>query len=138
MPAFNLEATKPAVFALTTDNTQTVLGTFTTRSNKSYLARAFVLGHKTNDNNLVAGYILSAVFKNVGGTLSLVQSVVDTFGAASGGEDAGAAAWAATMDASSGAIRLLVTAANSISVTWGGKLEIMELGQIYANYGAVN
>lgn len=138
MPALNLMPEKAATVVLTTDNTQTTAATFTTKPNKAYLVKFRVGALKTNDFNLAAGYVLQAVIKNVGGTLTQGQSTVDAFGAASGGEDAGAAAWACVLDTSGSDIRVRVTGANSTNITWSiAKAEIFEFGQSYANFGEI-
>lgn len=137
MPKINQEPSRKGVRALTTDATQTTLAEFQTRSNHAYLVTAKVLGLKTNDFNLVAGYRLHGVFKNVGGTLSLVQSTVDDFGATSAGEDPGAAAWAVILDTSGATIRVRVTGAASTNITWLADVDVLEAGEAKANYGLV-
>lgn len=141
MPALKQTPRKPATYANTTDNTQTTLATFPTKSNKAYMINARIVGIKTNDFNLVAAYLLNAVVVNVGGTLRVVQSnVTDVFGGTSLGEDAGAAAAAATIDTSGTDIRIRVTAVNSVNTTWGCDLlndGPLEVGQWYANFGEI-
>lgn len=136
MPSVNQKPNKPATVVNTTDNTATTGATFTTKSNKAYLVIARVVAQKTTDSNLVACYDLRAALKNKGGTLTLIQSVVDTFGSTTG-EDAGAVAWSASIDASSGDIRIRVTGANSTDITWSIWVDVYEGGQWYANYGEI-
>lgn len=113
----------------TTDDTQTVAATFATKSNKAYAIVAKITATETTDFDEQAFYVRHALFKNDGGTLSLVGSI----GSVTTIESTGG--WDVTLDASSTNIRVLVTGAAATNITWNVDLEVIEQGKWVENYG---
>lgn len=113
----------------TTDATQTASATFPTKSNRVYMAIARVAGALTTDFSQGGAYQRTALFKNAAGTLSLIGSVSAPVTIESD------AAWDVTLDASGTDIRVLVTGKAATAITWLTQLDIIEVGNYFANYG---
>ena len=129
MPAINNEPNKRGVYVNTTDGTAATAATFTTQSNKAYLAIAKVIATETADFDEVAGYVRAATFKNDGGTLTLIGSVTDV------ATHESTSAWNVTLDADGDDIRVRVTGAASTAISWKVDLEVLEAGKYVAEYG---
>jgi len=102
----------------TTDATQTAFSTtFDPGTNVPLELTCRVYGRKDATDS--ASYLITAGFNDNAGTLSLVGSVT----ALATHESGGAAAWDATMDASGGTARVLVTGAAATTISWGMRCE---------------
>ena len=112
----------------TTDATQTTTATFPTKTDRAYHVTAKVLGMKDDSAN-IGVYTMVAAFKNDGGTLSLVGSIAAVATIESDSN------WAATLDASDTDIRVRVTGVAATNISWLTQLEVVEVGNYYANYG---
>lgn len=131
MPATSTYNVK-GVYANTTDATVTTAATFPTRTNNGYLAIAKVVATETDDFDEVGSYWREALFKNDGGTLTLVGAsrTVAT-------DNESTAGWDCSIDASGTDIRVRVTGANATVITWKVDLEVHEVGKYVANAGVV-
>lgn len=94
----------------TTDATQTTLDSFTSLSNSAVSVSWMVTAIKS-DRSQAASYIVSAAFRNNGGTISQIGSTQ-----VSGLEDD--SNWAVAVDTSSGLIRLRVTGVAATTIQW--------------------
>jgi hypothetical protein len=108
----------------TTDATQATLLTINTTSDTANLVVAYVTARRTGGTSGSAGdsagYSMTALVKNVGGTATVVgsPSIVAL-------EDQ--AGWDATVDASAGALRVRVTGAANNNVTWHATVRVFPL-----------
>lgn len=108
------------VHVQTTDATQTTLDSFTLGSETSSTVTWTVTGVKS-DGSQMAGYSVTACFKNDGGTLTQVGTTVVTV---LGESDA---AWDCTIDNSGTTIRLRVTGKAATTIQWGAAGSSLEV-----------
>lgn len=118
-------------WANTTDNTETTIASFATRTDKVYHVEAVVLAQKTTDASQVASYKRTGTFKNDGGTLTAIGSVTSDHTAE---DDSG---WDCTLDADGTTIRVRGTGNTGDAVSWNTFLTVYESGKWIANYGIV-
>jgi len=104
----------------TTDATETTLDTLATASDTAYHINAEVVATETVDHDEVASYIVLGTFRNDGGTLTLVDSIVTTVG-----EDT--AGWDCAVDANGTDIRLRVTGAAATNINWHGVMKVLSV-----------
>lgn len=112
----------PPTTIITTDNTQTVLQTFTLDANAAYLFTAEVLG-EVADHTTVLGEILEVTVKRMstGGAVIVGSETV-----VHDGKDAGASAWAVTFTVSGNDLRVSVTGANATTINWEADLNYLK------------
>ena len=113
----------------TTDATETTALSFATRDDHAYHVSGTVVAARTDTFAQGASYRVHGTFLNDGGTLALVGAVTADH---SGESDAN---WAATLDASGETIRVRVTGAAGVPITWLAALDVTEVGKYVANYG---
>jgi hypothetical protein len=109
----------------TTDATQTTLYTFTLPASTTYLIEATVVARRTGGSSGSAedgaGYVVRGVYKNVGGTATLIGAVSQIFVAESQG------GWDATLTVSGGSVLLRVTGAANNSIAWLAEIRITQV-----------
>jgi len=109
----------------TTNATVTTLHSYTTTSDRAIFIRAEVLARRTGGsagtNGDCAAYVIEGVYKNVGGTVTLVGALSVTANESQAG-------WDATLDISTTAIRVRVTGATNNNITWDVDFWVKELG----------
>ncbi len=102
----------------TTDASQTVAGTMTTVSGRSYILEIIILARRTGGANIggslgdTNSYKLTGTFKNISGTLTQVGTTTEVFS----DEDAGS--WSVALGVSSLSIQVLVTGAANTNIRW--------------------
>lgn len=114
----------------TTDATVTVASTIATTVDKVYLIRAYVVActEPTVTTNQ-AGYTRVGLFKNIGGTLSLVGSV------SAGTTIETDATWDATISTSGTNIVVNVTGVAATTIVWHAQVEVMVVQNYDAAFG---
>lgn len=100
----------------TTDATQTTLHTFTVPSSTTYAIESTVVARRTGGASGTAEdgarYLISAVYKNVAGTATIIGAITTLL------SDESQAGWDATFTTSGATVLLRVTGAVSNNVTW--------------------
>ncbi len=100
----------------TTNGTQTTLHTFTVPTSTTYAVEVHVVARRTGGTSGTAEdgayYILRAVYKNAGGTATIIGSVNQTL---IGESQAG---WNATLDTTGSTVRVRVTGAANNNIAW--------------------
>lgn len=105
------EQNRLPVHVQTTDATVTTLDSFTIPSNCTVIWSAAVAAEKS-DNTQGAGYLLTAVFRNNGGTVAQISTTQQ------GGVFEDDATWDATMDFSGTTARIRVTGKAATTIQW--------------------
>jgi len=109
----------------TTDASLTAMQRVTVNLNKTIYFEARVVARRTGgtagSDGDSAFYRLDAAFKNIGGSLTQIGSIITN-----GGEDQ--AAWNATFGISGSEILLLAQGAANNNITWESTLSIYEVG----------
>jgi hypothetical protein len=99
----------------TTNATQTTMHTFTVPASTTYAIEAIVIARRTGGSAGTAEdgarYKLSGVYKNVGGTATLIGALGVT-------ADEDQAAWDATLNLTGATVLLQVTGATNNNITW--------------------
>lgn len=110
---------------VTTNATQTNLGTMVLRDHSTIVFDALIVGRRTDSGLESGGYFIRGMIHR--GSGAATTALVGTPEAATVGETD--AAWGATVAASTGAggLQILVTGASGKTVMWGAKVRAVEL-----------